>query len=58
MSFPASGERFALAIKFPGADMPGTRLTNRSASDFAVNTDSPDALQGSWYFLGRICAQD
>jgi hypothetical protein len=45
MSFPASGERFGLAIKSPGADMPGTLLTSRTASDFAVNTDSPDALQ-------------
>jgi hypothetical protein len=62
MSFPASGERFALAIKSPGTDlpwtMPWTLLTSRNASDFAVNTDSPDALQLPIHFLGRICAKD
>jgi hypothetical protein len=58
MSFPASGERLALAINFPGADMPGTLLASRNASDFAVNTDSPDALQLPIHFLGCLCAQD
>jgi hypothetical protein len=57
MSFPASGDRFALAINFPGADIPGTLLTSRNASDFEVNTDSPDALQSLPHFLGSFCAQ-
>jgi hypothetical protein len=58
MSFPASDERFALAINPPGADMPGTLLTSRNASDIAVNTDSPDALQLPLHFFGFLCAQD
>ena len=58
MSFPASGESFALAIKPPGADMPGTLRTSRNASDFTVNTDSPDALQLPIHFLGCLWAQD
>jgi len=54
MSFPASGERFALASIFPRADIAGTLLTSRNASDLAVNTDSPDALQLPIHFLGLI----
>ena len=56
MSFPASGESFALAIKSPRARlplaMPWTLLTIRNASDFAVNTESPDASQLPIHFLG------
>lgn len=58
MSFPASGERFALAINFSGVDIAGTLLRSRSASSFSVNTDSPDALQLPIHFLGFLCAQD
>jgi hypothetical protein len=62
MSFPASGESFALAIKSPRARlpfaMPWTLLTIRNASDFVVNTDNPDASQLPIHFLGRISAQD
>jgi hypothetical protein len=32
--------------------MPGTRLISRSASDLAVNTDSPDAWQLPIHFFG------
>ncbi len=38
--------------------MPGTLLISCNASDFAVNTDSPDASQSPPHFLGRLCAQD
>lgn len=58
MSLPASGKRFALAIKSRGTDMPGTLLISRKASDFEVNTERPDALQLPPHFAGCFSAQD
>ena len=62
MILPAPCERVALAIISPGPALrlakPWTRFTNLKASDFAVNTESPDARQLPIHFLGFVCAKD